>query len=201
MNLASLCSTFCRRATLAALALTLASCSGIPLRSLPQLVRMQNSLLDARPAELALAIQADARLVPPPGAVPVLKISILPAQAGAFDAVDKALPMQMETTSAATNGLPAAPRNRRWMVYRLSPASQAELESIQAYFRRLKAERKSGGGGTLSVGIAQENLAVRDPALRDTRWQSWLQVSQAEGFFELWSGTLAELIEAAQKGK
>ena len=58
------------------LAALLAACGGIPLRSIPRLMQLQTALLEASPAELMLAIQVDARLVPPAGAVPVMHLMI-----------------------------------------------------------------------------------------------------------------------------
>jgi hypothetical protein len=48
------------------------------------------------------------------------------------------------------------------------------------------------------VGIFQEGVAAKDPALVNTRWDSWLQTSRREGFFELWSGSIAELLKRAK---
>lgn len=62
----------------------LTACGGIPLTSMPRLMKMQNELLDADPAEFALAIQADARMTPRSDSTPFLQVSIQPAEAGAF---------------------------------------------------------------------------------------------------------------------
>ncbi len=187
------------------LALLLAACSGIPLRSMPKLMALQGRLLEADPAEFLFAVQVDARLVPPPGAVPALALAIRPAKPGAFAAVDEKLPMRMTVATANGLGLATPPANRRWLIYALTPESQAELARVQAWFRRLRAERGGGGeggarGGTMSVGIAQEGIAVAAPALADSRWESWLRVARADGFFALWSGTLAELRKLAKSG-
>jgi hypothetical protein len=37
------------------------------------------------------------------------------------------------------------------------------------------------------------------PALAHTRCESWLQTSAREGFYELWSGTIADLLKAAPR--
>jgi hypothetical protein len=177
------------------LAFLLTACGGIPLRSVPQLMALQGKLLDANPAEFMLAIQADARMTPTPGAVPSLHLAVRPKDPGAFEAVEKSLPMRYVVSSAGTRGLEPAPPDRRWFVYTFTPESQAELKRFQAYFRKLQAEQKGKGGGSLSVGIAQEGVAATDPALANTRWESWLQMSTEDGFFELWSGTIRELLK------
>lgn len=183
---------------LLALASLVAACGGIPLRSLPRLMKLQDQLLDANPAEFMLAIQADARVTPPAGVVPMLQLAIKPAVAGAFEPVDKKLPMRFAVASSNSLGLATPPANRRWLIYSLPPESQAELQQVQAMFKRLQAQRGSNGGGSVAVGIAQQGLAVRDPALANTKWETWLQTTTRDGFFELWSGTIADLLKAAK---
>jgi hypothetical protein len=184
------------------IALSLVACSGIPLRSLPRLMSLQDTLLEMNPAEFMLAIQSDARMTPPAGATPVMHVTIRPRVDGAFDAVEKTLPMRFTVSSAEANnakGLAPAPARRRWLIYSFTPESQAELTRIQNYFKRLQAQQQGKGGGSVAVGIAQEGVAARDPALANTRWESWLQTSVREGFYELWSGTVAELLKQAQR--
>ena len=182
-----------------ALAALLAACGGIPLRSVPQLISLQGKLLDANPAEFMLAVQADARLTPKPDQVPMLVIAIKPKEPGAFEPIDKKLPMRLSILGTGLDGLPPASANRRWFLYHFTPETQAELSRIQANFKRLRDEMKGKGGGSVSIGISQEGIAARDPALADTRWESWLRVSKADGFFEIWSGTVADLLKHADK--
>lgn len=181
----------------ALLATTLAACSGIPLSSIPRLMKLQNDLLNMSPDEFMLAIQADARLTPPAGAAPVMHLVIKPARAGAFDVVERQLPMQL-TSTTGTPGLKVTPPNRRWLLYSFAPDAQAELARVQMHFKRLQAERGNSGGGSVAIGIAQEGVAVSDPVLADTRWESWLRTSRKDGFFELWSGTVEGLLKQAR---
>lgn len=173
----------------------LQACGGIPLTSLPQLIGLQNDLLKADPAEFMLAIQTDDRLVPPPDAVPTLILKIDPAKPGAFEPVDKQLPMEFTIAAAGTLGLSAPAAGRKWLVYRLSRSSQTELKDLQSHFKTLKKDYR---GATLGVGIAQDGIAAKDPALAGTVWDSWLQLSRKDGFFELWSGTVGDLLAQAQ---
>ncbi len=179
----------------------LVACGGIPLRSLPRLVKLQSEMLEANPAEFMVAIQADMRMVPPADASPILQIAIRPAEAGAFEVIDRKLPMRFTVTSANSLGLAPPPSNRRWLIYSLTPDSQAELARIQEFFKRRQSDPSNKKGGTLSLGIAQDGVATKDPALANTRWESWLQVSRQEGFFELWSGSVADLLKQAHSGK
>lgn len=177
----------------------LAACSGVPLRAIPRLMSLQNSLLDMNPAEFMLAIQTDARVTPPPHAVPVMHVAIRPAVEGTFDPVEKALPMRFAVSSATAGlGLAAAPANRRWMIYSFTPESQEALARIQNDFKRIRPRQQGKGGGSVTVSIAQQDLAAKDPALANTHWESWLQTSAREGFYEIWSGTIGQLLKQSQ---
>ena len=190
-----------------------AACSGVPLTSIPRLLRLNGQLLDAKPAEFMVAIQLDARMVPPPGGVPVMEVVIEPSVPGAFEVINKKLPMRLVNGQATTDstalrnfGLEPANSGRRWLVYSFTPESQAELERIQLTIKRLMRDKQSGsgpgkGGGKFTAGMAQEGIAARDPAFANTRWESWLQTRQAEGFYELWSGTVGALMKQAGKPK
>lgn len=180
-----------------ALGLALAACTGVPLRSLPRLMQLPKALLDANPAELMVALQVDARMTPPAGAVPLLSIKLTPREPGLFEAIDKQLPMQVSVAASSTMGLDAPSAGRRWLLYSLPAATQLELVRIQGIMQRARAEAQGKGGGTLSVGVAQDSLAATNPALADTRWETWLQIKQRDGFFEVWSGTPAQLQKSA----
>lgn len=179
----------------------LAGCSGVPLRSLPRLMQLPNQLLEANPAEFMVALQVDARLVPPPHAVPQLVIKLTPREPGGFEAVDKKLPLQVAVASAATLGLEAPALGRRWLLYSMPASTQAELQRIQAMIRQAKADPNRKSGGSLGLGVEQDSLAaaVTDTALAQTRWETWLQTRKADGFLEVWSGTPAQLQQAAAK--
>lgn len=180
----------------------LPGCMGIPLRSLPRLVKLPDQLLTLNPAEFMLAIQTDTRMLPATGAVPTLDIAIRPKNVGDFAVVDKKIPMQLAVSNGISLGLDSAPVGRRWLVYSFPVASQTELAAIQTTFKRIKAEndaKGSKGGGSLSVGIAQQNVATADVTLDNTRWESWLQTSAKDGFFELWSGTVKDIKAQAKK--
>ena len=187
----------------ASLIILLNACSGIPIRSMPRLAKLlTGELLTINPAEFKLAIQADTRMVPPVGGVPTLNIAITPKNASDFEAVDKKIPLQLSVSNGAYIGLDAAPAGRRWLVYSFPAASQAELTAIQATFKRVKADNEAKGkksGGTLSVGIADENIATPDSALNNTRWETWLQTTTKDGFYEVWSGTVGDVRAKVKK--
>lgn len=187
-----------RRSLLLASAAALAACGGIPLSSLPRLAQLSGQLLEADPAHFMVALQVDARVVPPPGAVPLLHIRLLPKVEGAFAPVDRQLPLAMTTAATATLGLDAPGPGRRWLVYSLPPATQAELKKVQAMVKQAQAQPGYQRGGTLALGVEQKDLAVTDPALARTKWSTWMQVKQSEGFFEVWNGTPEEIRRLAE---
>ncbi len=178
----------------------LGACAGIPLGSMPRLLRLQSDILNAKPSEVMVAIEVDARLVPPAGGSPDLILKIEPTQPGGFTAIDERLPMNILIVSANALGLEVPPASRRWLIYRLTGESRTELSRIQESIRDFKARPTGSGGIRVGVGIAQEGVAVRDPSLSESRWDTWLQTSRQEGFFEVWSGTTAELLSAAKDG-
>jgi len=187
--------------TLLAVLLALSACGGVPLRSLPRLMSLQSELLVANPAEFMVALQVDARLVPPAGAVPLLIVRLLPAQAGAFEPIDKKLPLQLSVASVSTLGLEPPPAGRRWLIYSLPAPTQAELRRVQNTIQQAKALPNGQGAGSLSVGVEQDSLAVTEPALASTRWDTWLQTRKQDGFYEVWSGTPDQIRKMAASKK
>ena len=186
-----------RRSLLLSTAALLTACGGIPLSAIPRLTQLSGQLLEANPAHFMVAVQADARIAPPPGAAPQLLIQLKPKVAGAFEPVDRKLPLTLTTSSVATLGLDAPGPGRRWLVYSLPPATQAELQRVQATVKQAQAQPGYQRGGSLSIGIEQKDLAMTDPALDHTRWSTWIQVRQSEGFFEMWDGTPAQIRKMA----
>ena len=187
-----------RRGLLMAALASLAGCGGIPLGSLPKLARLSGQLLEADPAQFMVALQVDARVVPPAGAVPLLHIQLKPKVEGSFAPVDRKLPLAMTLATSATLGLDAPGPGRRWLVYSLPPATQAELQKVQAMVKQAQSQTGYQRGGTLALGVEQKDLAVTDPALARTKWTTWMQVKQSEGFFEVWSGTPEEIRKLAE---
>ncbi len=176
--------------------LVITACTGVPLRSVPRLMQLNQQLMDANPAEFMVALQVDARMVPPLGAVPLLQLKITPREPGAFDVIDKKLPLQLAVASISTQGLDAPGTGRRWLIYSLPATSQAELKQIQTFIKSARASTQPKGG-SLSVGVEQDSLITSDPALASTRWETWLQTAKQDGFYEVWSGTPAQLQKMA----
>ena len=182
------------------ISLAVMACTGVPLRSVPKLMRLNQQLMDADPAQFMVALQVDARMVPPLGAVPLLHLKVAPRNAGGFEVIDKKLPLQLAVTSISTHGLDAPGSGRRWLIYSLPATSQSDLKQIQTFIKTERAQAQPKGG-SFSVGVEQDSLIVRDPALSNTRWETWLQTAKQDGFFEVWSGTPAQLLTLAAEAK
>ncbi len=177
------------------------ACGGVPLRSLPRLMQMQNEVLGMNPAEFMVALQVDARLVPPADAVPLLVIKLEPRYPSVVEPIDKKLPLKVAVASVGTLGLAAPPAGRRWLIYSMPPDTQAEMRRIQSVVLRAQALPNHQGSASLAMGVAQDSLAVTEPVLANTRWDTWLQTKQRDGFFEVWVGTPAQIQAMAAKAK
>jgi hypothetical protein len=59
--------------------------------------------------------------------------------------------------------------------------------------KRIKARDDGKGKGQWRIGIAQAGMAADGPELAPMRRQTWVQTSAAEGFYEMWSGTIGDL--------
>lgn len=140
-------------------------------------------------------------MTPPPNAVPVMHLDIRPREPGAFETIERKLPMRFNVAAANALGLDTPKDNRRWLIYSFPPESQMELSRIQSFVNRLQARGDKKEGGSIAIGIAQDGIAAKDPALGKTRWESWLQTSIKAGFFELWSGTVEELLKQVKPAR
>lgn len=173
------------------LAAGMVACSGIPLLSIPKLITLSGKLIDANPEEFLIAIQSDERLAPAPASSPVLNVDIKPDAEGDFPRISRMLYMRSTHWSSNLKGLDPPPPSRKWLVYAFTPESAAELRRMQSTFRELKGKSR---GATVTLGISQDAIAAGNPALADTKWESWLQASRADGFFKLRSGKVGDLL-------
>ena len=175
-----------RTITLLSVTALLSACMGIPLTSVPRLLKLPDQLLTLNPAEFKVAVQLDDRMSPPAGSSPTLDISIHPKNPGDYAPVDRKIPMQLSVSNGVALGLDRADSGRRWLLYSFPASSQAELAAIQTQF---------------TVGISQDSMVLPDNKLDGTRWETWLQTEAKDGFFELWSGTVAQIKAQAKKTK
>lgn len=194
------CLRHARRGLLLAVA-AVASCGGIPISALPKLASLPGQLLEMDPAQLRVALQVDARIAPPPDVVPRLHLLVKPKVAGAFEVVDRKLPLALQNATTAVPGLPPPGAGRRWLVYSLPPASQTEVQRIQAMVRQTRAQPDAQRGGSIALGIEQKDLAPVDPVLDRTRWSTWFRVREHDGYFEVWRGDAGEVRRLADAAR
>jgi len=171
---------------------------GVPLRSMPRLMQLSTDLQQGNPAELMVAMQVDARMVLPGSATPTLNLKLQPATPGTFEGFDKKLSLQWVTSNVATQGLDAPPKGQRWLFYSLPLASQQQVLRVRNFIITTKEKCKCKG--TLGVGIGYDTLIATDPTLAHTRWETWVQTRQRDGF-QVWSGTPAEPLKLAQSNR
>ena len=176
-----------------AAAFAVVACGGIPLRSLPKLSRLGATLLEADPADFAVANQVDKRMLVSADAAPVLLFKVSGGDAKSFPSLDRRLPLHLSSDPPHT--LPPPGAGRIWLVYSLTRASQQEVLRLREALRGAKLS----AGATVSVGLEQEGLAAQNPTLASTEWSSWIRTSRDEGFFELWSGKTGDLLNHADK--
>ena len=186
-----------RRQLLALAATTLGGCGGVPLRSIPRLMQLPETLLNARLGDFRVALQVDARLTPPPDAVPLLGVRLTPKVQGAFEPVNKKFPLQLDAQTTTPPDLPAARPGYHWLLYSLPKPTQAALTRVQDMVRKAQAMPDHKKGGQLSMSIEQTQLALSNPELAHTRWETWLQTKEDDGYFMVWSGTPAKILAAA----
>lgn len=189
-----------RAVTVLLLALPLiGAADGIPPRSLPRLIRLQDELATLDAAELRLAVQYDGRL-PALQGHPLLALSVRPAIPGAFAPIEERLPLQPLRSGQAEPGLPAATSQRPWLLFSLGRLAREHLHAAQARLRELQASRSGHDRTRVSLQIEQQDLLPRDPTFATTHWEAWLRSSREEGFYPIWTGTVQELARESRAG-
>jgi hypothetical protein len=102
----------------------------------------------------------------------------------------RSLPRLMQMSGALLDTSPADVMVALQVDARMAPpASAVPLLVVKV------TPREPGQFAPISLGVEQESLALAatDPTLAETRWETWLQMKKVDGFFEVWSGTLAQL--------
>jgi hypothetical protein len=159
-------------------------------------VTLKSSIVQDNPADFALAIQIDKRMIVTPQAAPALLLKVTPSGGSSIPAADLRLPLILSVTPDPS--LPPAGAGRLWLMYTLPKEAQQQVLRVrEAYRKAISPDKK--GGITVGVGIEQEGLAVKNPALAQTEWSSWLRTARERGFFELWSGSVGDLISQAKR--
>jgi hypothetical protein len=178
---------------LLALAALLAGCAGIPLSTVARMATFKpETLLDADPAELRVALDFDARMRAVFAQVPELLVSVKPADAGTFVPIDRNIPFGLDDGDPAKLGLAPARPGRQWLVYRLDPRGATALREVQQLMRALRDAKPKPHRGVLRIEVKLDGVGDAFPELHDTHLESWLRITAADGFFKLWSGRVGD---------
>ena len=187
-------SRFLAAALLAATAF-LAGCAGVPLTtSVRMLAKGNDYVIGADPAQLRIALNVDERIKAAVTAPPMLHLVVRTEAAHPAPDFVRDIPLVAASGDAAQLGLPVAGAGRAWMAYQLDAAGARQMAELQ---QKLAAMRAGKQKGTLAIGVRIDGVAEAVPQYATTRIETWMRVATADGFFELWSGRIAD---AAKKG-
>lgn len=175
-------------ALLPAAAALVAGCAGVPLTTTARLLaKGSDYLAGADPVQLRVALDVDARIKAAVATPPLLRL-VLKADGAAPDFV-REIPLVADATEPAQLGLPAAAPGRGWMVWRLDADGARQMAELQQKLRDMRAAKQKG---SLAIGVRIEGIAEAVPQYATTRIETWMRVAAADGFFELWSGRIAD---------
>lgn len=176
----------------AAATLALASCSGVPMRTMAKLAMAgPDEILGAEARDLRVAIDVDARVKVGAGRAPALDVALV-ADSGMKR--NWTIPLEPDPVAAAAQGLRTLRGDRHWLVWRLTEAGARDFREMQALLRPML---KKDEIGSLLVKVRQDWIGEGWPALKDDRIETWVRTRESDGFYELWSGRVAD---AAGKG-
>ncbi len=167
--------------------------AGIPPRSLPRLIRLQDELAAVDPAQLQIAIQLDQDLIAATRSAPVLALSIHPVNPGGFIPIDELLPMQALHPPALPAGLAMPPAQRAWLLFGLGGPTQARLRALQERLRGILSRPSPHSDARVVLTVQQQALLPGDRGHQRSHWETWLQSAQPQGWYLIWSGTVQEL--------
>jgi hypothetical protein len=187
-------SRFLAAALLAASAF-LAGCAGVPLSTSARMLAKGNDyVIGAYPAQLRIALNVDERIRAAATAPPMLHLVVRTDAAHPAPDFVRDIPLVASSGDAKELGLPTAGAGRAWMAYQLDAAGARQMAELQQKLAAMRAGRQKG---TLAIGVRIDGVAEAVPQYATTRIETWMRVATADGFFELWSGRIAD---ATKKG-
>ena len=177
-----------RRSALAgAVAIALAACSGVPMRTAAKLaIAGPDEILGADPRDLRVAIDVDTRVKPQPGIVPVLDVALV-ADSGTKR--DWSLPLVADPASSGVGDLRLPRGGRHWLVWRLPEQGVHDFREMQALVKPMLAKSSIH---SLLIRVNQDWIDESSPAFRQDRIAIWVRTRAADGYYELWSGRASE---------
>lgn len=180
-----------RALVVAAGAVALAGCAGVPLRTVARLRTVRpDDLLAADARDFGVALELDARVGIASGRAPIVDLALRPVDEGAFRPLVLVLECVVDPAAPRELGLRPARPGRHWLVYRLAEDSARDLAVAQATIRDAR-DRKLRG--TLSVGVRNDWVAEVHPVAVGSEASTWVRMKRSEGYFELWSGRIPAL--------
>lgn len=178
-----------------AAALAVTGCAGVPIATMARLaVKGPEYFVDAKPAEMRVALDVDARMGSAVVKPPVLKVVLKTEGGEPASGIVRDIPLVPERADATLLKLPPPQAGHVWLVYGLDPAGARQMSEIQQRLRDLRAAKQKG---SLGVGVEVDGLAETFPQFATTELATWMQVATGDGFFKLWSGRIAD---ATKKG-
>jgi hypothetical protein len=176
-------------------ALALAGCAGVPLGTMARLAaKGPDYFVDAKPAEMRVALDVDARMKSAAIKAPVLKVVLKTEGGEPGSGIVRDIPLVRDAADATLLRLPPPQAGHVWLVYGLDAAGARQMSEIQQRLRDLRAAKQKG---SLGVGVEVDGLAEAFPQFATTELATWMQVADRDGFYKLWSGRIAD---ATKKG-
>lgn len=177
-------------AALLAAAALLSGCAGVPLTTSARMLAKGNDyVIRADPGELRIALNVDERIRAAATALPMLHLVVRTDAANPAPDFVRDIPLVAETADPGSLGLPATGAGRAWLAYRLDAAGARQMAELQQKLAAMRAGRQKG---TLAIGVRIDGVAEAVPQYATTRIETWMRVTAADGFFELWSGRIAD---------
>jgi hypothetical protein len=172
----------------------LSGCAGMPLLTAAKMATLNTAdVLFGDSTHFAVALNVDQQVRIPPDYRPTLDIDISPNVAGDYPPFKHNLSFEAISSTAAPIGLKNAKVGRHWVVLRFSLKSVTQHEELKAYVAAAKTRPNPKGGFKMSMDLSLPPLRDFVPQGVDGYSEVWVRLSERDGFFEFWTGTLSAL--------
>jgi hypothetical protein len=172
----------------------LSGCAGMPILTAARMATLNTpDVLFGDATHFAVALNVDQQVHIPPDYRPTLEIDISPNVAGDYPPFKRSLSFEAISSTTAPFGLSNAKSGRQWVVLRFSRKSVTQHEELKSYIADVKKRPDPKGGGKMNTGLSLPPLGDFLPKGVDGYSEVWVRLSERDGFFEFWSGTLTTL--------
>lgn len=184
-----------RRIGLAAGALALSACAGVPVATVARLAtKGPDYLLDAQPLDIRVALDVDERIKSVATQPPILLVVLKTGDADAPPVLERNIPLATDAVAADMQGLPAAGAQRNWLVWRVDPAGARQFSEVQQRLRDMRAAKQKG---SLGLGVKLDGIAEAFPQYKSSETAVWMLIRPADGYYKMWSGRIADAAKRA----